>query len=150
MKVTVLGEESNNNTRKSNNKKSYFKLSLFSEWLISMLGYAIVLLIASNLFEGFYVKNIGYALIGAILIFIFNKTLKPILIYMSLPLIGVTLGIFYFVINVFILYLVDLILGSGFEVVGILSPIIISMFISLLNLITQKLIIKPIIERYGN
>lgn len=149
MKVTVLGEESNN-TRKSSNKKSYFKLSLFSEWLISMFGYAIVLLIASSLFEGFYVKNIGYALIGSILIFIFNKTLKPILIYMSLPLIGVTLGIFYFVINVFILYLVDLILGSGFEVVGMLSPIIISMFISLLNLITQKLIIKPIIERYGN
>ena len=149
MKVTILDEKDSYNNRKSNTVKRSFKLSIFGQWLINMFGYAIVLLIAANLFEGLYVKNILYALIAAIIIFIFNKTLKPVLVFMSFPLIGVTLGVFYFVINVFILYLVDLILGTGFTITGVLSPIIISMFISLFNLIVEKIIIKPIIERYG-
>ena len=50
-------------------------------------------------------------------------------------------------IIVIILFIVDFILGSAFELHGFFSPIIIAMFISLMNLIMENLIIKPIIER---
>ena len=78
----------------------------------------------------------------------FNKTLKPILVIWSLPLIGLSLGLFYFAINVIILWLVSLILGSHFNLTGVFSPIIISIFISIMNVVIENLVIKPLIERF--
>ena len=145
MKVIIVNEEKNNKkTNQSNNK---YRLNSVLEWLIYMFGYAMVLLITSNLFGALYVDGIWYGLLAAILISVFNKTLKPFLITLSLPLIGLSLGLFYFVINVFILLLVSLILGSHFDLTGIFSPFIVSIFISIMNIIMEGLIIKPIIER---
>lgn len=143
MKVIVVDD----NRKDCKNSDNKYRLNLFLEWLIYMIGYAIVLLMASSLFRSIYVKNFLYGLLAAIIIFILNKTIKPILVSLSLPLIGISLGLFYFVINVIILFIVDFILGSAFELHGFISPIIIAMFISLMNLIMENLIIKPIIER---
>ena len=144
MKVIVVDDNKKNY---KNNTDTKYRLNLFIEWLIYMVGYAIVLLMASGLFRSIYVKNFLYGLLAAIIIFILNKTIKPILVSLSLPLIGISLGLFYFVINVIILFIVDFILGSAFELHGFFFPIIIAMFISLMNLIMENLIIKPIIER---
>ena len=132
-----------------NNKKKEieYRLNLFIEWLIYMLGYALVLLIASNLFRSLYVENFIYGFLAAIIIYILNKTIKPILVTISLPLIGMTLGLFYFVINVIILLIVDLILGKHFYMTGFLSPIVVAIFISILNVLLDSLVINPIIER---
>ncbi len=124
-----------------------YRLNLFLEWLIYMLGYAMVLLITSNLFRSLYVENFFYGFLAAIIIYVLNKTVKPILVTLSLPLIGITMGLFYFVINVLILLLVSLILGKHFYLTGFLSPVIVSIFISIMNLIISNLIIKPLIER---
>lgn len=83
-----------------------------------MFGYAIVLLITSNLFRPLYVENFLYGFIAAVLIYILNKTVKPFLVTISLPLIGMSLGLFYFVINVVILLLVSLVLGKHFYLTG--------------------------------
>ena len=144
MKVIIVDDGNKKNSKESDNK---YRLNLFIEWLIYMIGYAIVLLMASSLFRSIYVKNFLYGFLAAIIIYGLNKTLKPILVSLSLPLIGISLGLFYFVINVIILFIVDLLLGGAFELDGIFSPIIIAMFISLMNLIMENLIIKPIIER---
>ena len=132
-----------------NNKKKEieYRLNLFLEWLIYMVGYAIILLITSNIFRSLYVENFIIGLIAAIIIYILNKTLKPVLVTISLPLIGMSLGLFYFVINVIILLIVDLLLGSHFKMTGIFSPFIVSIFISVTNVLLDNLIIKPIIER---
>ena len=144
MKVIIVDDGNKKNSKENDNK---YRLNLFIEWLIYMIGYAIVLLMASSLFRSIYVKNFLYGFLAAIIIYGLNKTLKPILVSLSLPLIGISLGLFYFVINVIILFIVDLLLGGAFELDGIFSPIIIAMFISLMNLIMENLIIKPIIER---
>ena len=112
-----------------------------------MLGYAIVLLITSNLFRALYVENFLYGFIAAVIIYILNKTIKPVLVTISLPLIGMSLGLFYFVINLIILLIVDLILGKHFYLTGILSPFIVSVFISVMNVAMENIIIKPLIER---
>ena len=105
------------------------------------------IIITSNLFRPLYVENFFYGFIAAILIYILNKTVKPFLVTISLPLIGMSLGLFYFVINVVILLLVNLILGKHFYLTGFFSPVIVSIFISIMNVIMEKLIIKPLIER---
>ena len=143
MKVIVVKD----NKEHKNVKNIEYRLNLFLEWLIYMVGYALVLLIASNLFRSLYVENFIVGLISAIIIYILNKTLKPVLVTISLPLIGMSLGLFYFVINVIILLIVDVLLGSHFKMTGFFSPIIISIFISVTNVLLDNLIIKPIIER---
>lgn len=142
MKVIIV-----NDKKKKDSKEIEYRLNLFVEWLIYMVCYAIVLLLASNLFRSLYVENFLYGFLAAIIIYILNKTIKPILVTISLPLIGMSLGLFYFVINVIILLIVNLILGKHFYMTGILSPIIVAIFISVSNVLLDNLIIKPIIER---
>ncbi len=144
MKVIIVDD---NNKKRPNKEEIEYRLNLFLEWLIYMFGYAIVLLLTSNLFRPLYVENFLYGFIAAILIYILNKTVKPFLVTISLPLIGMSLGLFYFVINVVILLLVNVILGKHFYLTGFFSPIIVSIFISIMNVIMEKLIIKPLIER---
>ena len=143
MKVIVVNEKKQ---KKSSNQIEY-RLNLFLEWLIYMFGYAIVLLITSNLFRSLYVENFIYGFLAAIIIYVLNKTIKPFLVTISLPLIGMSLGLFYFVINVIILLLVDFILVKHFYLTGFFSPIIVSIFISVMNVFMENLIIKPLIER---
>ena len=52
MKVIVVDS---NKKKKTNSKEIEYRLNLFLEWLIYMFGYAIVLLITSNLFRPLYV-----------------------------------------------------------------------------------------------
>ena len=146
MKVIIVDDKKKN--KKNKGTEIEYRLNLFLEWLIYMFGYAIVLLIASNLFRSLYVENFLYGFIGAVLIFVFNKTVKPILVTLSLPLIGLSLGLFYFAINVIILWLVSLVLGSHFYLTGFLSPFIVSVFISIMNVVIENLVIKPLIERF--
>ena len=123
MKVIVVDDN-----KKNKNLEIEYRLNVFLEWLIYMFGYALVLLITSNLFRSLYVENILYGFLAAIIIYILNKTIKPFLVTFTLPLIGMSLGLFYFVINVFILLIVSLILGKHFYLTGFLSPFIVSRF----------------------
>lgn len=143
MKVIIVDDKN----KKSNGSSIEYRLNLVLEWLIYMFGYAIVLIITSNLFKSLYVENFLYGFLAAIIIFLLNKTVKPILVTLTLPLIGMSLGLFYFVINVVILLLVNLILGKHFYLTGFLSPFVVAIFISIMNVIMENLIIKPLIER---
>ena len=147
MKVIVVDDKKN---KREKAEKIEYRLNLILEWLIYMFGYAIVLLATSNLFRSLYVESFWWGFLAAIIIYILNKTIKPILVTLTLPLIGMSLGLFYFVINVFILLIVDLLLGRHFYLTGILSPFVVSIFISLMNVIMEGFIIKPLIERCRN
>lgn len=125
------------------------KYAIFFDWFFHMLSYTLILLLASNIFRAIYIKNFFYGFLAAVIIFILNKTIKPILVNISLPLIGLTLGLSYFLINVLILYITDLLLFDGFNIDGIFSPYIISIFISFINLLIEYLIFKPIKEKKG-
>ena len=125
-------------------------LTKLIEWLIYMLGYALVLIIVSILFKKYIIINNKYfglyALLASIIIYILNQTIKPILVYLTLPITALTLGLFYPLINVLILYITSFILGNNFQIHGIIIPFIIAILISLLNIFVEGLIIKPIIN----
>ena len=118
------------------------------DWLTHMLGYTLVLIIASLIFKKtIYIDSSFYGLWGllaVVIIFILNRTVKPILFWLTLPITGITLGLFYPLINVFILKLTDFILLSHLEIHGILFLIIVSIFISVMNWIMDNLIINKI------
>lgn len=127
------------------------KISYFIEWLIYMIGYALILISISVLFKNtIQIDNSYYglwALISAILIYILNKTIKPIIFWLTIPITALTLGIFYPFINVFILKIVDIILGNHFTINGIFMSFIVAVLISIMNLLMDKLVIDPILGK---
>lgn len=122
----------------------------FLDAIISILLYAILLIIFSLIFKNtVYVDNryFGlYSILASLIIYILNRTVKPLLIWLTLPITALTLGLFYPVINVIILKLTDLILLSHFSITGYLMPFIVAILISLFYLIMEHLVDK-ILER---
>lgn len=133
------------------NDKKEVRLNRFIDWLIYMLGYAIVLIIVSFVFKNTLNVDSSYYgfwfLIASIIIYVLNKTIKPLLVWLTLPLTGLTMGLFYPFINVFILYITDFILGSHFEINGIFMAFILAVCISIINIIMQKCVIEPLIRK---
>ena len=135
-------------------KKNIARFNRFVEWLIHTIGYTFILISMSVIFKkSFYINNkyFGlYGLIASILISILNQTIKPMIVLFTLPITGITLGIFYPFINVFILYLVSFILGKNFVIHGIFIPFLIAILISIMNILMDGLVIKPILGRVKN
>ena len=116
----------------------------FIDWLAHMIGYAIVLIIASIIFKNtIYIDNslFGFwALLAAILTSLLNETVKPILVLLTLPITSLTLGLFYPFINVLILNIVSFILGSHFNIGNLLMSFIVSIFISIMNIFIDRMV----------
>ena len=114
--------------------------------ILSLVIGALVLMTAGMIFKGFYVESFWIAIITASVITMLNYLLKPILVYLTLPITIMSLGLFYPIVNVIILKIASLIIGPAFQIEGILAPIFIAVFISFMNLLLQNLIVKPIIR----
>ena len=130
------------------NKK--LRLNKFIEWLLYMIGYSLVLICVTTIFKNtLYIDNSYFGLwsfIATTIIYILNKTIKPLLVWLTLPITAITLGLFYPFINILILNIVSWILGSHFDIPGgIIMTYVIAVLISIMNLI-MKGIIKKIIE----
>ena len=146
MKKMIIIEEENNNKLQ---RKKLFNNS-FIEWLLYMIGYAIVLITTSVFFDSLEINNAYfglYALLAAIIIYVLNQTIKPVLFYLTLPLTALTFGIFYPILNVIVLYITSFILGDNFNINNIFIAFFISIFISILNIFMEGLVIKPMIIR---
>ena len=115
-----------------------------TEFIVGIIVYAVVLMIASSLFEGFYVKNFMFAIVAALILNLLNTTIKPILVLLTLPLSVVSLGIAYPIVNVIILQLCDFIMGNSFDISGLIAPFIIAVFISVMKIFLDTVITKKV------
>ena len=69
-----------------------------------------------------------------------NKTIKPILVTLTIPITGLTLGLFYPFINVLILKITDWILGNHFEINNLLVALLFAILLSISNFISNEII----------
>ena len=117
--------------------KDKARLNKLVEWIIYMVGYTISFLLISLVFGSFQIDDehqIIYSFIAVVIIFVLNKTVKPIL--------------FNFVINMIILKLVDFIMVDKLDFTSMWSLFFIAIFLAVTNVIIEELIIKPIIRRF--
>ena len=146
-KIVVIDENERSHKRKF---KKLVSNPIFS-WLLYMLGYAIVLISVSVIFKkSFYIDSSYYGLyafLAAIIIYLLNQTIKPVLFYITLPITALTFGLFYPILNVLVLEITSFILGSHFQIHGIILPFFIAVVISVLNMFMEGMIIKPIIHK---
>lgn len=123
----------------------------FIDCLLHIGCYALVLVIATRLFpKQIYINLDNYGIwsfVAATIMFILNKTVKPVITWLTLPITALTLGLFYPFVNVLILELISLILGNYFEVHGIILLALISIFISVMNILMDRLFIKPLLRK---
>jgi len=100
--------------------------------IIRLLISTLAILIAANLIPGVVVASTTTAIIVAIVLGILNTFLKPVLQILALPITIMTLGLFYFVVNVFIIYIATY-LVSGFSIDGFIPALLFGLVVSLIS-----------------
>ena len=100
------------------------------QWLIA----AIAFLLAAYVIPGFHVDGLVPALIGAAALGLANMIVKPILVFFSLPITILSLGLFLLVINGLMLWLVAAFV-PGISVLHFGWAILAALVISLVNAI---------------
>ena len=132
-------------------QKSKHNLIKFIDWIIKILGYTVILMLMTLIFKNtLYIDNSCYGLwclIAAILIYLLNKTVKPFLVWFTIPITGITLGLFYPFINLIILKIVSFILGDHFNIYGIWFAVLVAISISVLNVILDMTLFKRLTFR---
>lgn len=134
---------------KSKTKKNAM-FSKILEFILYAILYTGVFAVVAKMFKTFEINGepkILYAFIAVAIIDVLNKFLKPILITITTPIIGITFGLFYFVITAFILWLTDLIMFDLLNFTNIWILLLIALLITIFNFIVKKLIIEPIIRK---
>ena len=131
------------------NEKNKLRLNKFLDWLLYFIGYTIVFILVTTLFKSIHIDKNHFILWSTIIVFIvylLNKTIKPVLVTLTIPITGITLGLFYPCINVFLLKLTDWILGPHFQITNLFVAIFAAVLLSITNFIREE-IIKTIINK---
>jgi putative membrane protein len=97
-------------------------------WFVS----ALALLLTSKVIPGFKVSSFGSALWAALIIGLANIVIWPILIFLTLPINILTLGLFTFVVNGAVLKICAALL-KGFDINGWLPAIFGAIVLSLVG-----------------
>ena len=105
-------------------------------WALTALG----LWVASHVFKGMRFDNGGALLIAALLLGLANAVVRPLLVFLTLPLTLITFGLFLLVINALMLMLVAK-LVKGFHLDGFWTAFWASLFMSLLSLVLGAFIL---------
>lgn len=117
---------------------------------ITWLFNTVALFVATWLLSGLSYGSEWWALLIAGLVFtVVNFFLKPVLAILSIPFIIVTLGIFYFLLNVLMLYLTHWIVPQ-FTIATFWWAVLASIIISFVNWTLRALFERPSPEaQYG-
>ncbi len=108
--------------------------------LFSLLLNTLALLATAYLVPGFKIANFQTAILAAIVLGVINTFIKPILTLITLPLTLVTFGLFSFVVNAIVLFMVSAFV-KGFNIDGwlpaILGAIVLSVVSSILSAVLR-------------
>jgi putative membrane protein len=116
---------------------------IITKWLII----TVAILLASQFVPGIKVDNLSTAIIAACVLSLINIFIRPVFVLLTLPLSILTLGIFYFFINAFLLELVAYIVGPGFTIDNFFSAFLGSLIISFVSWLSNSFIATHKIEK---
>jgi len=114
--------------------------------IIRWLIIAAAIILASSFVPGIRVDSLWSAIIAAGLLGLINAVLRPFIIILTLPLNILTLGLFTFVINAFLLRLVAYFI-SGMEVAGFMPALLGSLVISIVSWLANSFIVKATVAK---
>ena len=101
--------------------------------VVKFLLFTGVVAVCVKTLPGIRIKNGGTVVLVALLYAVLNATLGKVLAFFAIPFIFLTLGLFFLVINTFILWLTDKIL-EDFEIVDVKTTFLAALMFTLGNL----------------
>jgi putative membrane protein len=105
-------------------------------WFVTVVA----VLVAAKLVPGIEFRTLADLLVAGLLLGLLNAVVKPILWFLSLPLVILTLGLFNLIINAFLLLFVSWLMTPAFRVSGFKSALwgglVISVILFILNALT--------------
>jgi putative membrane protein len=108
-------------------------------FLLHLVLTAALLLLVARLVRGVEVVGWGPALLAALALGIVNAIVRPLMVFLTFPLTIITLGLFLFVINALMLWLVAA-LVPGVRIQGFGPALVGSLLLTLLNVLVSLLI----------
>jgi putative membrane protein len=110
-----------------------------THFMIHWATMSFCLWVASHIFKGVSFSSFGALIISALLLGLVNGYVRPVLIFLTLPLTLLTIGFFLLVINAlmvqFVAYLVQ-----GFDVSSFWTAFFLSIFISIFSFFVELMI----------
>jgi putative membrane protein len=110
-------------------------IAIIAHWFIA----AAILLVVARFIPGIEIDGWGSALIGAVVLGLVNAFVRPLLIFFTLPITILTLGLFLLIINALMLSLVAG-LVPGIRIAGFGSALVGSLLLTFLNLIVGAIL----------
>ncbi|MDP2704994.1 MAG: phage holin family protein [Patescibacteria group bacterium] len=110
-------------------------INIILTWLFT----ALTLLLSAQLLPSIVIDGFRTALMVSFIWGLFNVLIKPIIVILTLPLNILTLGLFTFVINGFLFWLISTFV-SGFSVGSFFDAVLATLLISAVSFLIQKII----------
>lgn len=107
--------------------------------IISWLVATLAIIVSAYLLPGVTVLSFFAAFATALVLGIVNAFIKPILVFLTLPLNILTLGLFTLVINALLIMLTGIIV-PGFEVANFWWALLFGLILSLVNFILHSVV----------
>jgi putative membrane protein len=112
---------------------------MLRNWIIRIIINAAALWLVDLIFSDIWIEDTGSLILAAILFGVLNTVIKPVLVFFTLPLNILTLGLFTLVINAIILELTDYWMDS-ISVDGFGIAILAALVISIVSVFLQQVL----------
>ena len=107
--------------------------------LITWIANSLAIYAVAYLLSGVEIADVRHAFIAGAVLSIINAIVKPILVILTLPLTILTLGLFYFIVSAFCLWLTSQ-LVDGFMLQGAFRTIIASILVSIISTVIHSVL----------
>ena len=109
-------------------------MNILVQWVIS----AVAIIVTGYLLPGVHIASFSTAFVAAVVLGIINVIIKPVLLLLTLPINILSLGLFTFVINAFVILLTSSFV-PGFVVNGFWWALLFSVILAIVNGVLNNL-----------
>jgi len=110
-----------------------------THFLIRWFVLTLAIFIVANLFHLIYIENFTALILASLILGILNAIVRPILIFLTLPINILSLGFFILVINAFLLFFVSRVVG-GFEIASFWKAFWAALMITVISAVLNHLV----------
>lgn len=108
-------------------------------WIVRWILNGVALLVTASLVSGIEISGFFAALFAAFILGIVNAIIRPVILFLTLPINLITLGVFTIVVNGFMLKITSTVV-NGFTVTGFWAATLGALMLSIISGILNALV----------
>lgn len=108
------------------------------KFILTVISSGVALLLAEELFSGVTILGLWPAFLTALVLGVLNALVRPVLLFLTLPINILTLGLFTFVVNALMVWLAATLI-TGISIAGFWWAFAAALLVSLVTSIVESL-----------